>query len=289
MYCVIKCVKTKCVLKGNFASSVFHSCNTKTQKTQICVTGPQCVNTNDNFMDFFVCAYVCILLVGQRRLYNVQNLLPWNSSAVSINNITKVVLMVRITNYYHRILLGWSDWEDGMSLGRGTSGKQIILQWSNLVFLQIYSMTVRLSAMFEEHMKTVFSNWKCVQRHSVLKKLCAARRKRKPTSKTYSFRRDSAGSQPGAAPNQAGLYLTANINCVAISFSWVLTCCEFWGFHSAIMSDSLFLGCPLLSLLIDLKPIKMKATYRTFPSITRMLSIQKHSVNGKKWWCALCN
>jgi hypothetical protein len=26
-YCVIKCVKTKRVLKGNFASSVFHSCN----------------------------------------------------------------------------------------------------------------------------------------------------------------------------------------------------------------------------------------------------------------------
>jgi hypothetical protein len=44
MYCVIKCVKTKHVLKGNFASSVFHSCNAKTQKTQICVTGPQCVN-----------------------------------------------------------------------------------------------------------------------------------------------------------------------------------------------------------------------------------------------------
>jgi hypothetical protein len=44
MYCVIKCVKTKRVLKGNFASSVFHSCNAQTQKTQICVTGPQCVN-----------------------------------------------------------------------------------------------------------------------------------------------------------------------------------------------------------------------------------------------------
>jgi hypothetical protein len=29
---VIKCVKTKRVLKGNFASSVFHSCNAKTQK-----------------------------------------------------------------------------------------------------------------------------------------------------------------------------------------------------------------------------------------------------------------
>jgi hypothetical protein len=43
MYCVIKCVKTKRVLKGNFASSVFHICNAK---TQICVTGPQCVKTD---------------------------------------------------------------------------------------------------------------------------------------------------------------------------------------------------------------------------------------------------
>jgi hypothetical protein len=32
------------MLKGNFASSVFHSCNAKTQTMQICVTGPQCVN-----------------------------------------------------------------------------------------------------------------------------------------------------------------------------------------------------------------------------------------------------
>jgi hypothetical protein len=39
-YCVIKCIKTKRVLKGNFASSIFHTCNAK---TQICVTGPQCV------------------------------------------------------------------------------------------------------------------------------------------------------------------------------------------------------------------------------------------------------
>jgi hypothetical protein len=147
-----------------------------------------------------------------------------------------------------------------MSLGRDTGGKQTILQWSNLAFLQIYSMTVRLSAMFEEHMKTVISNWKCAQRHSVLKKLCAARRKRKPTSKTSLSRRDAASSQPGAVPNQAGLYVTAVINYLAISFSWVLTC-EFWGFHNAIMSDSLFLGCPLLSLLIDRKPMKMKAAY----------------------------
>lgn len=80
-------------------------------------------------------------------------------------------------------------------------------------------MTVRLSAMFEEHMKTVFSNWKCAQRHSVLAKLCAARRKRKPTRKTSSSRRDAASSQPGAGPNQAGLYVTAISNCEAISFS----------------------------------------------------------------------
>jgi hypothetical protein len=46
MYCVIKCVKTKRVLKGNFASSVFHCCNPKTQKTQICITGPKCVKTD---------------------------------------------------------------------------------------------------------------------------------------------------------------------------------------------------------------------------------------------------
>jgi hypothetical protein len=44
MYCVIKCVKTKHVLKLKFASSVFHNCNAKIQKTQICVTSPQCVN-----------------------------------------------------------------------------------------------------------------------------------------------------------------------------------------------------------------------------------------------------
>jgi hypothetical protein len=41
MYCVIKCIKTKRVLKGKFVSSVFHGCNAK---TQICITGPQCVN-----------------------------------------------------------------------------------------------------------------------------------------------------------------------------------------------------------------------------------------------------
>jgi hypothetical protein len=39
----MKCVETKRVLKTQFASLVFHSCNSKTQKTQICVTRPQCV------------------------------------------------------------------------------------------------------------------------------------------------------------------------------------------------------------------------------------------------------
>jgi hypothetical protein len=43
MYCVITCVKIKRVLKGNFASSVFHNPNAKTQMTQICAAGPQCV------------------------------------------------------------------------------------------------------------------------------------------------------------------------------------------------------------------------------------------------------
>jgi hypothetical protein len=43
MYCVIKWVKNKRVLKGNFASSVFNIYDAKTQMTQICVTGPQCV------------------------------------------------------------------------------------------------------------------------------------------------------------------------------------------------------------------------------------------------------
>jgi hypothetical protein len=54
MYCVIKCVKTKRVLKGNFASSVFHSCNAKTQKMQICVTGPQCIKVSNLKLRFLV-------------------------------------------------------------------------------------------------------------------------------------------------------------------------------------------------------------------------------------------
>jgi hypothetical protein len=142
--------------------------------------------------------------------------------------------MVRRTNYYHWILLGRSDQEDVMGLARDTSMKQTILQWSNLVFFQIYSMTVRLSAMFEEHMKTVISNWKCAQRHSVLAKLCAARRKRKPTRKASSSRRDAASSQPGGGPNQAGLYVTAvkNWGCfiqLSPDMLWVLKflqCCN---------------------------------------------------------------
>jgi hypothetical protein len=43
MYCVIKCVKSTRVLKGKFASSVFHGCKEKTPKTRILVSGPQCV------------------------------------------------------------------------------------------------------------------------------------------------------------------------------------------------------------------------------------------------------
>jgi hypothetical protein len=54
MYCVIRCVKTKRVLKGSFATSVFHSCNVKTQKTQICVTGPHCVNTLGRVTQIYV-------------------------------------------------------------------------------------------------------------------------------------------------------------------------------------------------------------------------------------------
>jgi hypothetical protein len=45
MYCVIKCVKSTRVLKGKFASSVFHSCKEKTPKSRILVSGPQCVKT----------------------------------------------------------------------------------------------------------------------------------------------------------------------------------------------------------------------------------------------------
>jgi hypothetical protein len=33
----------KRVLKGNFRSSILHSCYAKTEITQICVTSPQCV------------------------------------------------------------------------------------------------------------------------------------------------------------------------------------------------------------------------------------------------------
>ena len=45
MYCIIKCIvqgKQARVKNADFASSVSHSCNVK---TQICVTRPQCVNT----------------------------------------------------------------------------------------------------------------------------------------------------------------------------------------------------------------------------------------------------
>jgi hypothetical protein len=45
MYCVIKCVKSTRVLKGKFASPVFHSCKEKTPKTRKLVSGPQCVKS----------------------------------------------------------------------------------------------------------------------------------------------------------------------------------------------------------------------------------------------------
>jgi hypothetical protein len=45
MYCIIKCVKSTRVLKGKFASPVFHSCKEKTPKMRILVSGPQCVKT----------------------------------------------------------------------------------------------------------------------------------------------------------------------------------------------------------------------------------------------------
>ncbi|KDR09153.1 hypothetical protein L798_01269, partial [Zootermopsis nevadensis] len=51
---------------------------------------------------------------------------------------------------------------------------------------RIYSMTVRLSAMFEEHMKTVIYNWKCAQRQEMLNKLCSARLKGKSVRVTSS-------------------------------------------------------------------------------------------------------
>jgi hypothetical protein len=49
IYCVIRCVKTKRVLKRKFASSVSQNCMQRCKKKkkimQICVTGPQCVKT----------------------------------------------------------------------------------------------------------------------------------------------------------------------------------------------------------------------------------------------------
>jgi hypothetical protein len=59
MYCLIKCVKTERMLKGNFASSVFHSCNAK---TQICVTGPQCVKWEINAIHIRTFVYYAIHL-----------------------------------------------------------------------------------------------------------------------------------------------------------------------------------------------------------------------------------
>jgi hypothetical protein len=56
MYCVIKCVKTTRVLKDNFASTVFHSFNAK---TQICVTGPQCVKEYSSMNKCYIRGLLC--------------------------------------------------------------------------------------------------------------------------------------------------------------------------------------------------------------------------------------
>lgn len=72
------------------------------------------------------------------------------------------------------------------------------LSVSNIPLFQIYSMTVRLSAMFEEHMKTVIYNWKCAERQKVLGKLCSSRMKRKPARLTSSSTQNASTSQPSA-------------------------------------------------------------------------------------------
>lgn len=69
---------------------------------------------------------------------------------------------------------------------------------------RIYSMTVRLSAMFEEHMKAIVYNWKCVQRREVLGKLCTARLKGKSARPTSSATRDASSSQPAAGRSRPG-------------------------------------------------------------------------------------
>jgi hypothetical protein len=77
MYCVIKCLKNKRVLKGNFASSVFNIYNAKTQMTQICVTGPQCVKLN--YIQSGLCVLnhmkVCAQLVDEHTNHVVQNII----------------------------------------------------------------------------------------------------------------------------------------------------------------------------------------------------------------------
>jgi hypothetical protein len=65
MYCVIKCVKTKRVLKRKFASSVFHNCNAK---TQICVTGHQSVKRGTGEWDSFVPLHADPLLLKGKTL-----------------------------------------------------------------------------------------------------------------------------------------------------------------------------------------------------------------------------
>jgi hypothetical protein len=68
MYCVIKCVKTKRVLKRKFASSVFHNCNAK---TQICVTGRQSVkwDTNSGLLLAYLNCLLMPLVIHDHPVY----------------------------------------------------------------------------------------------------------------------------------------------------------------------------------------------------------------------------
>lgn len=49
--------------------------------------------------------------------------------------------------------------------------------------MQIYSMTIRLSAMFEEHMRRIVSNWKSARRRNTNKKKTKVKGKRKQRKK----------------------------------------------------------------------------------------------------------
>jgi hypothetical protein len=110
MYCIIKCIKNKCILKGKFASSVFHSCNAKTHKTQICVTGPQCVNY------FILCSQsykITRCMSGHRWRVGVNAIFLFHPCQYGMNWITKfgvvivvalLVWMLHIVGYSHIVL-----------------------------------------------------------------------------------------------------------------------------------------------------------------------------------------